>query len=137
MIIRFLLKAKYHDPQTKKFTLGINFEICIIDKVDLTGIRLVRVKGDTFAYKKVSGQWWGSVGTARCRAERQRGMAKEGEGDSERETTAKERERDSERGRRRDHWYVTRVLTVTCGAHRKPTDCLGRSSTYCDLGYRV
>lgn len=32
--------------------MAINFEVCIIDKVDLTGIRLVRVKGETFAYKK-------------------------------------------------------------------------------------
>lgn len=48
----YLLKSKFHDPVTRKFTLGINYEICIIDKVDLTGIRLVRVKGDTFAYKK-------------------------------------------------------------------------------------
>lgn len=48
----YLLKSKYHDPTNGKFTIGINFEICIIDKVDLTGIRLVRVKGDTFAYKK-------------------------------------------------------------------------------------
>lgn len=48
----FLLKAKRLDPSTKKYNMGINFEVCIIDKVDLTGIRLVRVKGDTFAYKK-------------------------------------------------------------------------------------
>lgn len=48
----FLLKAKRLDRSTKKYTMAINFEVCIIDKVDLTGIRLVRVKGETFAYKK-------------------------------------------------------------------------------------
>ena len=52
LLRRFLLKAKRLDPSTKKYNMGINFEVCIIDKVDLTGIRLVRVKGDTFAYKK-------------------------------------------------------------------------------------
>lgn len=48
----FLLKAKRLDGSTKKVNMAINFEVCIIDKVDLTGIRLVRVKGETFAYKK-------------------------------------------------------------------------------------
>lgn len=48
----FLIKARRDDPEVKKNTIAINFEICIIDKVNLTGIRLVRVKGDTWAYKK-------------------------------------------------------------------------------------
>lgn len=48
----FLLKARKHDPDSKKNVMAINFEICAIDKVDLTGIRLVRVKGDTWAYKR-------------------------------------------------------------------------------------
>lgn len=28
------------------------FQVCCLDKVELTGIRLSRVKGDTWAYKK-------------------------------------------------------------------------------------
>jgi len=51
----FLLKARMYDTSgkgSKKTSMAINFEVCCIDKVDLTGIRLVRVKGDTWAYKK-------------------------------------------------------------------------------------
>lgn len=51
-LCRFLVKAKKNDD-TGKNTLTMTFEVCRLAQMDLTGIRLTRVKGDTWAYKKV------------------------------------------------------------------------------------
>eukprot|EP00040_Diaphanoeca_grandis_P031145 m.185823 g.185823 ORF g.185823 m.185823 type:complete len:601 (-) comp32245_c0_seq1:436-2238(-) len=51
----FVLKGKFFDPNNKnKNTLSINLEVCTIDKTDMRGIKLTRVRGDTWAYKKVT-----------------------------------------------------------------------------------
>jgi len=43
---------KYTNKAKAKVDMQIKFEVCTLDKVELTGIRLSRVKGDTWAYKK-------------------------------------------------------------------------------------
>eukprot|EP00053_Salpingoeca_punica_P014926 m.136273 g.136273 ORF g.136273 m.136273 type:complete len:646 (+) comp16580_c0_seq1:361-2298(+) len=47
----FLVKTKVFDT-TGKPTVCINFEVCRVQGLDLTGIRLTRVKGDTWLYKR-------------------------------------------------------------------------------------
>lgn len=48
----YSITAKKYVPGTKKLDMQIKFEVCCIDKVELTGIRLSRMRGDTWAYKK-------------------------------------------------------------------------------------
>jgi len=47
----FLVKARKVDATTGK-TMSINFEVCITANLDLTGIRLTRVKGESWEYKQ-------------------------------------------------------------------------------------
>lgn len=46
----FLIKARKENMNGK--LIAINFEICVAANVNLTGIRLTRIKGDTWEYKK-------------------------------------------------------------------------------------
>eukprot|EP00042_Codosiga_hollandica_P053417 m.699202 g.699202 ORF g.699202 m.699202 type:complete len:727 (-) comp58690_c0_seq1:1606-3786(-) len=48
----FLLKAKTFNIESGKHELTITFEVCIIARMDITGIKLKRIKGDTWQYKK-------------------------------------------------------------------------------------
>eukprot|EP00038_Savillea_parva_P026347 m.53365 g.53365 ORF g.53365 m.53365 type:complete len:591 (+) comp7450_c0_seq1:309-2081(+) len=49
----YTITVKKFAPGSKtKVDMQIKFEVCTLDKVELTGIRLSRVKGDTWAYKK-------------------------------------------------------------------------------------
>jgi len=51
----YVVTVKKFQPGPKnKVEMQIKFEVCVCDKVDLTGIRLSRIKGDTFAYKKTT-----------------------------------------------------------------------------------
>ncbi len=42
------------DKLTMKHTVTMTFEICIIEKMDITGIKLKRIKGDVWVYKEVA-----------------------------------------------------------------------------------
>jgi hypothetical protein len=39
---------------TSKHEMTIVFEVCKISRMEITGVKLKRVKGDTWQYKKVS-----------------------------------------------------------------------------------
>ncbi len=49
---RFLLKCKTFNLTTSKHEMTIIFEVCKISRMDITGVKLKRVKGDTWQYKK-------------------------------------------------------------------------------------
>lgn len=48
----FVLKARFVDAATGRETIVINMEVCRVHRMDLTGIKLTRLKGDTWAYKR-------------------------------------------------------------------------------------
>ena len=48
----FLVKCKYINLATAKHELTLVFEVCKISRMDITGVKLKRVKGDTWQYKK-------------------------------------------------------------------------------------
>ena len=47
----YLVKARKIDEASGK-QMSINFEVCVTANLDLTGIRLTRVKGESFEYKQ-------------------------------------------------------------------------------------
>ncbi len=49
----FVIKAKIVDKESGKARVTMTFEVCRLDRMDLRGLRLTRVKGDTWEYKKV------------------------------------------------------------------------------------
>lgn len=50
---RHIIQTLQHSKKNHSLTTRQSeFQVCCIDKVDLTGVRLSRVKGDTWAYKK-------------------------------------------------------------------------------------
>ena len=50
----FLVKAKVFNVANGKHEMTLTFEVCKISRMEITGVKLKRVKGDTWAYKKVS-----------------------------------------------------------------------------------
>jgi hypothetical protein len=48
----FVVKARSLPEAAVKKPLAINFEVCVTANLDLTGIRLTRVKGDMWEYKQ-------------------------------------------------------------------------------------
>lgn len=48
----FVVKARIMDAATGKEKVGLSLEVCHVMRTDLTGIKLTRLKGDTWAYKK-------------------------------------------------------------------------------------
>jgi len=49
----FMLKVKYFNLSSGKHEMTIVFEVCKISRTEITGVRLKRVKGDTWQYKKL------------------------------------------------------------------------------------
>ena len=49
----FLVKAKVFNVANGKHEMTLTFEVCKISRMEITGVKLKRVKGDTWAYKKV------------------------------------------------------------------------------------
>ncbi len=49
----FVIKATYREPDAVAVSLIISVEVCLLERLRLTGIKLRRVKGDAWAYKKV------------------------------------------------------------------------------------
>lgn len=49
----FFIRCKFVHPVTKKVDLAFDLEVCLLPRMDLVGVRRKRVKGDTWAYKKM------------------------------------------------------------------------------------
>jgi hypothetical protein len=49
----FIIKCKVFNLSTSKHDMTIVFEVCKIARMEITGVKLKRVKGDTWQYKKV------------------------------------------------------------------------------------
>lgn len=49
----FFIRCKFVHPITKKVDLAFDLEVCLLPRMDLVGVRRKRVKGDTWAYKKM------------------------------------------------------------------------------------
>ena len=49
----FFIRCKFVHPVTKKVDLAFDLEVCLLPRMDLVGVRRKRVKGDTWAYKRM------------------------------------------------------------------------------------
>ena len=49
----YLIRCKTVHPVTRRVELAFDLEVCVLPKMDLIGVKRKRVKGDTWAYKRV------------------------------------------------------------------------------------